>query len=71
MLHMNNARYLRECDLGRFKLWMQSGIWEGVKALGANVTLGCSTVRYRKSLLLGDGFRVRSKVRLDFHFAQS
>jgi hypothetical protein len=63
LLHMNNARYLRECDFGRFKLWLLSGVWDAVKKLSGQVTLGASTIRYRKSLQLGQRYIIKTKVR--------
>ena len=62
--HMNNARYLRECDFGRVDLWLRNGVWDAVKALGGGITLGASTIRYRKSLRLFDTYMIRSKVKI-------
>ncbi|XP_033742306.1 protein THEM6-like [Pecten maximus] len=61
--HMNNARYLRECDLGRTKLWIENRII-GKIGVGKMVRLtnAAQSVRYRKSLQLFDRFKVVSKV---------
>ena len=61
-LHMNNSRYLRHCDFGRMKLWMLSGVWDAVRKLSGHVTMGASTIRYRKSLQLGQRYTVKTKV---------
>lgn len=63
MMHMNNARYLREADFGRFELWIKTGVYDTVKKLGGMITLGASTIRYRKSIELFDVFTIQSKVR--------
>ena len=39
-LHMNNARYLRECDFGRYMLWLQNGVYSAVTQKGGIITLG-------------------------------
>ncbi|ELU08517.1 hypothetical protein CAPTEDRAFT_123523 [Capitella teleta] len=62
MWHMNNARYLREADFGRFHLWIQNGVWGIIRQKGVYMTLGASSVRYRASLTLGTTFNIRSKV---------
>ncbi|XP_069129391.1 protein THEM6-like [Argopecten irradians] len=61
--HMNNARYLRECDFGRTKLWIENRII-GKIGVGRTVKLtnAAQSVRYRKSLQLFDRFTVISKV---------
>ena len=66
--HMNNGRYLRECDFGRYELWMETGVFDAIKSLGGSVTLGASTIRYRKSLQLFDTFYVKTKVFYLFKF---
>ena len=46
MLHMNNARYLRECDFGREFLLMRTGILRAISK--------------RKGMcLLGEGYDLR------------
>ncbi|XP_015209804.1 protein THEM6 isoform X2 [Lepisosteus oculatus] len=62
MGHMNNARYLRECDFARFSLYTRNGMFKAARALGANMVVGASTVRYRRSLHLGEPFELRSRV---------
>ncbi|MBN3309971.1 protein THEM6 isoform X2 [Amia ocellicauda] len=62
MGHMNNARYLRECDFARFSLYTRNGFFKALRALGATVVQGASTIRYRRSLALGEAFELRSRV---------
>ncbi|XP_048779069.1 protein THEM6-like [Ostrea edulis] len=60
--HMNNSRYLRECDFARMKLLLEKGIWKGLQKCNATIINGGSTIRYRKSLQLFDFFQIRSKI---------
>ncbi|OWF44227.1 protein THEM6-like [Mizuhopecten yessoensis] len=61
--HMNNARYLRECDFGRTKLWIENRII-GKIGIGRMVRLtnAAASVRYRKSLQLFNRYKIVSKV---------
>ena len=66
--HMNNARYLREADFGRFSSLIESGLWHclwkrrqtGEKE--CNVVVSAIQVHYRQSVQLGDRFEIRSRV---------
>lgn len=60
--HMNNSRYLRECDFARMKFFLEKNIWKGLRKLKASIINGGSTIRYRKSLQFLDFFQIRSKV---------
>ncbi|XP_029931257.1 protein THEM6-like isoform X2 [Myripristis murdjan] len=60
--HMNNSRYLRECDFARFCHYMRSGIFMGSCKMGAKLIVGASTIRYRRSLGLGEAFEIRTKI---------
>ncbi|XP_035286108.1 protein THEM6-like [Anguilla rostrata] len=62
MGHMNNARYLRECDFARFALYTRNGVFKATRALGASLVVGASTIRYRRSLSLGEAFELRSRI---------
>ncbi|KAG7259239.1 hypothetical protein CRUP_016037 [Coryphaenoides rupestris] len=62
MGHMNNARYLRECDFARFSLYIRNGVFKALRALGANMVVGASTIRYRRPLCVGEGFELRSRI---------
>ncbi|XP_029107512.1 protein THEM6-like isoform X2 [Scleropages formosus] len=60
--HMNNGRYLRECDFARFALYTRNGLFKATRALGGNMVVGASTIRYRRSLGLGEAFELRSRI---------
>ncbi|XP_061798501.1 protein THEM6-like [Nerophis lumbriciformis] len=60
--HMNNSRYLRECDFARFHHNMCNGIFMALFRMGAKMVVGASTIRYRRSLAFGEAFEIRTKV---------
>lgn len=62
MGHMNNSRYLRECDFARFHHYMRNGIFMASFKLGAKMVVGASTIRYRRSLAFREAFEIRTKV---------
>jgi acyl-CoA thioesterase FadM len=50
MLHMNNSRYLRHCDIARTTFYTCNCLWQAAKSLGAVVVVASSTIRYRRSI---------------------
>lgn len=62
MCHMNNARYLRECDFARFSLYMRNGVFKALRHLGATMVVGATTIRYRRALCIGEGYELRSRI---------
>lgn len=60
--HMNNSRYLRECDFARFAHFMRHGFFMASRKLGAKMVVGASTIRYRRSLHFREAFTIRTKV---------
>jgi YbgC/YbaW family acyl-CoA thioester hydrolase len=66
--HMNNSRYLRECDFGRVSLLIETGLWDvllerrknGMK--DANIIVSALQVQYRQSVELGDTFEIRTRI---------
>nr|XP_057922137.1 protein THEM6-like [Doryrhamphus excisus] len=62
MCHMNNARYLRECDFARFSLYIRNGIFMALRALEASMVVGATTIRYRRALCIGEVYELRSRV---------
>ncbi|XP_076838079.1 protein THEM6-like [Brachyhypopomus gauderio] len=62
LCHMNNARYLRECDFSRLSLYARNGVLKTVRTLGANIVVGATTVRYRRPLRVGEGFELRTRI---------
>ncbi|KAL9971846.1 hypothetical protein ACROYT_G018058 [Oculina patagonica] len=61
-LHMNNARYLRECDFGRINFWITSGMMRVLRKSNCGVTIAASTVRYRRSLELFQKVILKTRV---------
>ncbi|XP_028971716.1 protein THEM6 isoform X1 [Esox lucius] len=62
MGHMNNARYLRECDFARFHYYMRNGIFRTLHSLRATMVVGASTIRYRRSLAFWEAFDLRTRI---------
>ncbi|CAB1437749.1 unnamed protein product [Pleuronectes platessa] len=62
MGHMNNSRYLRECDFARFHHYMRNGLFMASCRMGAKMVVGASTIRYRRSLAFREAFEIRTKV---------
>lgn len=62
MCHMNNARYLRECDFARFSLYVRNGVFKAARALKANLVVGATTIRYRRALCIGEGYDLCSRI---------
>ncbi|KAM4728412.1 protein THEM6-like [Anableps anableps] len=62
MCHMNNARYLRECDFARFSFYTRNGLFKAVRALRAHMVVGATTIRYRRALRIGEGFELCSRI---------
>ncbi|XP_059200823.1 protein THEM6-like [Centropristis striata] len=62
MGHMNNSRYLRECDFARFHHYMRNGLFMASRKLGARLVVGASTIRYRRSLAFREVFEIRTKI---------
>jgi acyl-CoA thioesterase FadM len=67
-MHMNNSRYLRECDFGRISLLLESGLWNvlfkrrktGIK--DANIVVTALQAQFRQSLEWGDRFKIYSRI---------
>ena len=62
MLHMNNSKYLREMDFGRFGLALEKGFRDPLRQSGGYITLGAASIRYRRSLQLFDRFLLRTRI---------
>ncbi|XP_057713550.1 protein THEM6-like [Corythoichthys intestinalis] len=62
MCHMNNARYLRECDFARFSLYIRNGMFKALRALKASMVVGATTIRFRRPLYIGEAYELRSRV---------
>ncbi|KAM9789343.1 protein THEM6-like [Neosynchiropus ocellatus] len=62
MCHMNNARYLRECDFARFSLYVRNGVFKALRALRGSMVVSATTIRYRRALCIGEGYELRSRI---------
>uniref|UniRef100_A0A8C8VG10 Protein THEM6 n=1 Tax=Pelusios castaneus TaxID=367368 RepID=A0A8C8VG10_9SAUR len=62
LLHMNNARYLREADLARIAHLARCGLLAALRAQGAGSVLAASCARHRRPLHLFERFAVRTRL---------
>lgn len=62
LCHMNNARYLRECDFARFSLYTRNGVFTALQHLRATLVVGATTIRYRRGLRIGERYELRSRI---------
>jgi YbgC/YbaW family acyl-CoA thioester hydrolase len=66
--HMNNSRYLRECDFGRTLLILETGLWDAILIRRKNgmkdvsILVSALQVQYRQSVELGDTFEIRTRI---------
>lgn len=79
--HMNNSRYLRECDFGRISFLIETGLWNSILEQrkktfkNANVIVSALQVQYRQSVELFDKFHILTRIdgwdETSFYFQQS
>lgn len=62
LLHMNNGRYLTILDLARVDLMMRSGLWRQLNAQRWYPVVTLETIRFHRSLELGNRYDVRTRV---------
>lgn len=62
LCHMNNARYLRECDFARLSLYTRNGVFKALRSLGGSMVVGATTIRLRRALCVGKSFHLRSRI---------
>jgi acyl-CoA thioesterase FadM len=62
LMHMNNGRYLTILDLARVDLMMRSGLWRPLKAQRWYPVVTLETIRFHRSLELGNRYQVRTRV---------
>ena len=60
--HMNNAKYVREMNFGRTMLYLESGLLDVTRKLGAGTLIAAISIRYRKSLQLWQRFTLATKI---------
>lgn len=79
--HMNNSRYLRDCDFGRYAFFIETGLANSLiqrRKYGmkdSNILVSALQVQYRQSIQLGDQFQVKTNLNgwddNAFYFEQS
>lgn len=62
LLHMNNGRYFTILDLARVDLMMRSGLWRQLKTRGWYPVVTLETMRFHRSLELGNRYNVQTRV---------
>ncbi|XP_077800424.1 protein THEM6 isoform X1 [Macaca mulatta] len=62
LLHMNNARYLREADFARTAHLTRCGVLGALRELRAHSVLAASCARHRRSMRLLEPFEVRTRL---------
>ncbi len=60
--HMNNGKYLTIMDLGRLDLMVRTGLWRLMQASQWFVVVEAQTIKYKKSLVLFDRFKVVTRI---------
>lgn len=58
MMHMNNARYLRNLDIARFEWLHKSGLFHAAWFKGCAFVTASQTIRYRRELRHGVNYRI-------------
>ena len=60
--HVNNGVYLSLCDLARLDQMRRSGLWPKLRSRGLYPVIAAETILFRKSLRLGERFRIQTRV---------
>jgi len=60
--HMNNSVYLGLMDHARLDLLLRSGVWKLMRAAAIYPVVTSQTISYRKSLELGDGYDIETRI---------
>ena len=62
LLHVNNGVYLTYADLGRTDLMLRSDTFRKMRQSGWHPVAAAATVRFRKSLTLGQRFTITTRI---------
>jgi acyl-CoA thioesterase FadM len=62
MLHMNNGRYLRHCDIARTTFYTSNCMWQAAKSFGTVIVVASSTIRYRRSINAFQAYSITTKL---------
>lgn len=60
---MNNARYVRELDFGRFHFYERTGLYDEIKKNKGHVLQTASNIRYRRTIPLLNAYKLTTKVK--------
>ncbi|XP_058031628.1 protein THEM6-like [Ahaetulla prasina] len=60
--HMNNARYAREADFGRYIYMFRCGLLQTIWNRKLTTVLVASSLRFRRSLKLWEHFKIRTRL---------
>jgi len=61
-LHVNNGVYLTYADLARTDMMLRSDTYNKIKQAGWYPVVAAETIRFRKSLKLGQGFTIKTRI---------
>ena len=63
-MHMNNATYLKHCDIARIKLWFENDVWKLVfqGASKGSMVVAANNNRYRRAITAFQAFEIRTQV---------
>ncbi|KAL8181558.1 UNVERIFIED_CONTAM: hypothetical protein K2H54_006700 [Gekko kuhli] len=62
LLHMNNARYLREANIATCTFFTRYGLTAALKTLGGSAVLSASCSRHRRALRLLERFNIHTRI---------
>lgn len=61
-MHVNNGMYFTMMDLGRIDMMVRSGVWDALRSRGWSGVVSAETISFRKSLTLGQRYRIETKI---------
>jgi acyl-CoA thioesterase FadM len=61
-LHVNNGRYGMLADLGRYDLFVRTGIWRGLRKAGLAPIMGGGAISFAKEIRLWRKFELHSRI---------
>lgn len=62
LLHMNNARFIREADFARTDFYNRTRLWSTIREKGGQIYQAATTIRYRRFIKLFSAYRITSKI---------
>lgn len=62
LIHMNNARYLREADFGRYYYFDRSGLYAAIAKKNSITNQTACIVRYRRAIPIFMPYKITTKV---------